>query len=203
MNDKDFLRVLIPVLQAGMQAQGATVGIKQSYQPTQQGTPTLPTLFLHNVAEKRYGFPTRSQVFDLVTGIMTVTQSQWTEATYQINALAKQFPSRGADFTANDLVNMAALAVSDENAITMLYANGIGLLRVLAVKQTYFTDESHEYEASPSVDVIFSYQRTMVTQVGSAAAARFGIYGVGGPVTGSPGAVVDLDDFTLDQSELT
>lgn len=60
MYDNQLIKAIIEVMNTGLAAQGfegeTAIPIRQSYQPTQQGTPENRSLFLFKVGDKRYGF---------------------------------------------------------------------------------------------------------------------------------------------------
>ena len=58
MLDNQLFPLILGVLQTGMTALGqGAVLIQQNYQPTQQGTPSQPTLFVNKVSDYRLGAP--------------------------------------------------------------------------------------------------------------------------------------------------
>ena len=56
MNDNILIQKIITLLQNGLSAIGqGSILILQDYQPTQEGTPSAPTIFLHKVMDERMG----------------------------------------------------------------------------------------------------------------------------------------------------
>lgn len=65
--DNVLLALIISTLNAGMTAIGQPIAIQQAFQPTQQGVPTQPALFVHKIADERIGFPARKDTWGQVT----------------------------------------------------------------------------------------------------------------------------------------
>lgn len=168
MNDNVLIANLIAVIGAGLAARSIAVGIKQSYQPQQQGAPTAPTIFLHKIADSEYGFPQRKDAWNDTTQTMQHTESQWIETTFQVNATATQDPANTTQLTAGDYVKAVGRILGSDVAVTALTALGIGILRIQKIKNTFFTDEKAEYEASPSFDFTVSYLYSETTTEPSA-----------------------------------
>lgn len=157
MNENVLIANLITVIKAGLAARSISVGIKQSYQPQQQGAPSAPTIFLHKIADNEYGFPQRKDAWNDTTNTMEHTENQWIETTFQVNATATQNPSNTTQLTAGDYVKAVGRILGSDVAVTALQALGIGILRIQKIKNTFFTDEKAQYEASPSLDFTVSY----------------------------------------------
>jgi hypothetical protein len=151
VTDNQRIAVLITVIQAGLTTQSISVGIKQSYQPTVQGAPSAPYVFIHKLGGTRYGSPQRSDLY-LSPGVTTHTETQLKLNTYQVNALAIQNPTNTASLTASDYLNAVAFALNSEMGITALKAQGIGILRIASEPQVMVRDEKALNEASPSFD---------------------------------------------------
>lgn len=63
MMDNALFALIISTLSAGLTAIGqGSIIIQQNYQPTQQGVPTNPTIFLYKISDKRIGYPYRDAV---------------------------------------------------------------------------------------------------------------------------------------------
>jgi hypothetical protein len=157
MNENVAIANLISVITAGFAARAVTVGIKQSYQPVQQGAPSLPTIFLHKISDNEYGFPQRKDVWNATSGAMNHTENQWIETTYQVNATTTQDPSNTTQLTAGDYVKTTARILGSDVAVVALTALGIGIMRIQKITNTFFTNERSQHEASPSFDFTISY----------------------------------------------
>lgn len=157
MNDKALLALIISTMHTGLLAQGVTVGIKQSYQPTQQGVPLAPTLFIYKARDRRYGFPQISYTVDGM-GLATFTSKQDMITTFQIEASAPQNPSELTSFTASDYLNVAAMVLSTTDAFRIA---GVNIMRISAMREMHFKDERGQFEAMPSFDLSITHQRVV------------------------------------------
>lgn len=164
MNDNLLISFIISALNTGLTAAGITgVSVEQSYQPTDQGTTSGPTIYLHKISMQRYGFLKRSNSF--VNGVNTHKEKQLLITTYQLNATAIQNPAETAALTAGDYVETAAAILNSDAARLFLQANKIQVERIKVGRQTYFKDDKDRFESDPSYDCSFihSLVRTSIT----------------------------------------
>lgn len=169
MNENVLIANLLTVLHAGFASRSITVGIKQNYQPTQQGAPSAPTVFLHKINDNQYGYPGRKDAWNTGLAVMQHTENQWIETTFQVNATAIQDPANTTQLTSGDYVKTAARILGSDAAVTSLAALGIGILRIQKIRNTQFVDEKAQNEASPSFDFTVSYQDVETTSEPSTA----------------------------------
>lgn len=166
LTDNDLIRMFLPIINAGLIADGFTgVTVMQSNQPTQQGTPTAPTVFFFKVGNKRYGFPWWGDMWDPVHSVEVHTEIQYWETTFQISALTLQRPYNTYSYTASDLVNEVCWIMQCADTVEKLIAQGVGVLRVSEIRNPYFTDDMDNFEASPSFDFVLTYTNTRVNNV--------------------------------------
>lgn len=179
MTDNDLIRLFLPIIKAGLIADGFTgVTVKQSNQPTLQGANTNPTVFFYKLFDKRYGFLRRDSKWDEDAEIMTHTEMQMYETSFQINAMVMQNPSTPNQYTASDLVNeVAAIMQSDSTRKTLADSN-VGILRVTGVRNPYFKDDYDKFEAFPSFDFTLTHRQTRVTTDPVVESTEFDIYRV-------------------------
>lgn len=166
MRDNDLIRVFLPIINSGIAAAGLTgVTIKQANQPTAQGANTNPTIYFFKVSDHRYGFLDRRDVWDEINEVMIHTEVQQYETVFQFSALVRQNPRTPVNYTASDLVNECAAILQSDVAMTQLFQNDIGILKITDIRNPYFTDDRDQYEASPSFDVTFTHKQTRVSTV--------------------------------------
>lgn len=164
MTDNQLIQLFLPIIQAGLIADGFTnVQAKQANQPTQQGANTGPTVYFFKLNNKRYGFLGRWSKWDTITSKMVHTESQYYECTFQVSSLVRQSPYTPNQYTASDLVNEVASIMQSDNTRTILNNSGVGILRVTDVLNPYFVDDKDQFEASPSFDFTLTYQQSRVT----------------------------------------
>lgn len=176
MNDNPLIGNLITVIQTGLTVQGLSVGIQQAYQPQEEGSPSAPVILLHKIGDKRYGWPKRSDVFNSDTGIMTHTELELMETTYQCDALAIQNPSNVTQLTAADYLKSVAMVLQSDACVTSLEMLGIGILRIQQIKQTYFQDDKGRFEASPMFEFTVTHTNTLSQVINSTSTVTAGIF---------------------------
>lgn len=156
-----LIRQTIIALEASAGISGTP--IKQAFQPTQQGVNTQPTAYLYKIGDKRIGTPLRSDKWDSVNSVMTHTETQIYETTFQLSVLATQDPANTSQYTASDITNLTAHIMQSDAALAAFRAQDIGVLRVMEVRNPYFSDDRGRFEASPSFDFILTHKQVIVT----------------------------------------
>lgn len=188
----------------GILADSVSINVVQSYQPTFQGTPTQPTLFIYKIGDQRVGFPEKKSKWivqnqDIGTetenpittesgaliqadgsgqGVMQHWEVQRYLTTFQISALATQDPSTPMQLTASDLVNYAVSVMQSDTFIAAIEAQGVGVLRISDVRNPYFIDDRGQFEASPSFDAVLAHNQVIVSQTPIITSEIFRIYPV-------------------------
>lgn len=161
MNDNDVWQIIIALIRAQLDALGlTTVAVKQSYQPTQQGVPEGPAVFIHKIDAKRYGHPGSRSVYNMVDDDFDTTESIWRNPTFQVNGLSVQDPTDTTQLTASDIVEITADILQSRSTRATLLASGIGILRIADVRVLYFVNDRDRHEQEPSFDFTLSYRRT-------------------------------------------
>lgn len=166
MNDNQIIALIITVLRSGLNSlMLAQVGIKQLYQPRQSAIESGPTLYLHKVLATRYGYPSRKNVFNRITGQFDHTETIWRTPTFQVSGYALQDPNNIASLTASDITERAADVMQTSATRLALLASNVGIIRITDIRENYFVDERDRYEQSPSFDFVLSYQVSINTTV--------------------------------------
>lgn len=145
-----------------MTGRGVGIPVKQSYQPTTQGTPSEFLLHLHDISETRYGFEQKKDVWNEETEQFDHVQSQQIETTLQFGAVGPQNPADDAELTLSDYVRAAASALQSDACLELLRAAGIGLTRIRDVRIVYSIDDKDQHEANPSFDATFTHRDTVI-----------------------------------------
>lgn len=177
MTDNELIRLFRPIIIDGLVDAGyVDVPVKQFNQPTQQGVNSGPAVYFSKLYDKRYGFLRRNSRW--VVNEMVHNEEQSYETTFQIMALARQNPSDTALPTASDLVNEVAAIMQSDKAIKILNDADVGILRVMDVRNPYFTDDQDIFEASPSFDFTLVHGQTRISQDNIVDEFDYGIYSV-------------------------
>lgn len=147
---------LVPMLAR----RGIAAQVKQSAQPTQQGVPNGALIFFTKVLDTRYGWPERSTNFDLDALEMTATHSEQIESTYQFSCIVPQNPDNDYERTPADVLKTVARILQTDEAIQLLRAKEIGLLRIEQLRSTVTIDDRGQYMTNPSFDIVLTHRDT-------------------------------------------
>lgn len=165
MRDNQLFALIIPILNAGFAAQSLDIIVMQNFQPTQQGVPNSPVLYLHKVSDHRYGHVHRKDEWDDEEEVERHTETQWYETTFQASALAIQDPANVNSLTAADILNTAAAILQSDSTIQALGSQNVGILRIMDIRNPYFTDDRDRFEASPSFDFTLTHEQAIITEI--------------------------------------
>ncbi len=176
MLDNQLIALIISTLIAGEAVAGIEgTPIKQAFQPTNQGVNTGRTAYLHKIGDRRYGWVERKDVWDADAEVMRHQEMQQYETTFQISALVTQNPKTPNDYTASDLVNLIAYILQSSTSISILEAQGVGILRITDVRNPYFANDKQRNEASPSFDFTLTHKQTILSLVPIVNSTEFNI----------------------------
>lgn len=176
MQDNQLWALLISVINTGLTARGITATVQQSYQPTQQGVQTGPSVILSNVTAKRYGSPNNKSV--PATGdTATQTESYIVERTIQVGALSIQNPKKPGR-TAFDIVDAVSAIMQSEATRNTLRAAGVGIIRIQDIRTPYFLDDKNLHESDPSFDFTVNYTQSNSATVPTVVGYDYGIHPV-------------------------
>jgi hypothetical protein len=166
MTDNDLIRLFLPIIQAGLVADGFLDVLTQANnQPTQQGIPTAPTLYFSKINDRRYGWLERDSKWNANTELMGHTEDQWHETMFQVSALVLQNPLITTGYSAANLVNEAASILNSDSARVTLLAAGVGIYRIVDIRNPWFVDDRDQFEASPSFDFTLTHLQTRASIV--------------------------------------
>lgn len=159
---------LFTVVKAALDAGFAVVAgftdveVQQVYQPSTFGVPSDPTVFMQTViAGRRVGWVKREEIQPVAPATdFTHRETQWWETTLQIGALARHNPT-DPDYltlpTAGDIAKRASDILQSDNGMAVLKAGGVSPLRITNVRNVQIVNDSDQYEANPSFDIVLSY----------------------------------------------
>lgn len=165
MNDNDVLAIVIGILNSGLSALPLPgIEVRQSYQPTQQGVPETPAVYIHKISSQRYGFPGRRSVFNPDDGDFDTVESIWVVPTFQVSGLSQQDPTDITQPTASDIVESASDILQSRSTLSTLRESGIGIIRITDVRMLYFVNDKDRHEQEPSFDFVLSYRREFASK---------------------------------------
>lgn len=184
MQQAALFALIIRAVDAGLAAQGITnVTVQQSLQPTQQGVPSGPTAAVFKVADKRYGFLKRKDVWVPIQGApfsngfsdgfpvnnpnspgyMGHEESQWMESTFQITCLVPQITGATRQMAAADLADACANALQSDAGRAILREEGVGVLRVTDIRAPAFLDDRDRHEYAPNFDFTLTHENVRLS----------------------------------------
>jgi hypothetical protein len=108
----------------------------------------------------------------------TRTELQQYESTFQISALSTQDPSNPNQLTASDIANYAAWIMQSQATVAALEAQGVGVLKIGAVRNVPFSDDRQRYEFSPSFDFVLTHKQIIVSSPAILSGENLDIYSV-------------------------
>lgn len=166
MLDNQLIAAVVAIIRAGLTAAGtpySTAVVLQSFQPTQEGVPSLPSVFLHKIGDHRYGFLEREDIYDEDNNVFIHKETQIYETMFQITTLVTQDPANTSAVTASDLANRVAAIMQSDSTVKTLLDSDVQILRVTDIRNPYFTDDRDRNEANPSFDFTLTHKQVIIT----------------------------------------
>ena len=119
--------------------------------------------FIYKIADKRYGFRKTEDCWDELTSTLVHKEIQTYETTFQLSALATQNPATPTQYTASDILNLCASVLQSQVSVATFIAAGVGIERVMDVRNPYFLDDRAQFEASPSFDFVMTHKQIITS----------------------------------------
>lgn len=178
MRDRELIAAVIASAVPVLQLRALPTAIRQSQQPTAQGTPSTTTYYGQIITERRHGFEQFAEIWNETTQQFDTFQSQQVESVIQFGVSGPQDPANLTQETLPDLVRALASAIASERSRASLRAAGIGLLRIRDVRVVYAVDDKNHHEASPSVDITLTHRDTYIDTLPAVTAREVVIFRV-------------------------
>lgn len=135
------------------------VEVETVYQGQTIGPPAGPTVTMQSIINRRIGAVRRHErLLDPLT--FQHEETQWWESTLQIGTLARRDPNDPAFLTlptAMDICKAASNILQSDAGLALLAAQRVRPLRITDVRNLQWVNESDQYEAMPSFDLVLSY----------------------------------------------
>lgn len=167
MKDNDLIGLVATNLEAASAEAGWNYGVLQKDQPTQQGIPYAPTIFFEKLFDRAYGHPMVTYAYNASPNSFSETEDQIVETTFQISALVIQEPTDLSIPTASDVIHYMRAYLTSRAVIHTMVKQEVAIQKVTELRNPYFQDERHNYEANPSFDIVYIHQRPYVHVVGA------------------------------------
>jgi hypothetical protein len=152
MNEQDLIALVRTALLTEL-PEG--VRVLQKNNPKIVGTPSAPTIYIETIIPaQRVGWVSRQERRRLGLDAFDHEELQWLETTLQISALARL---RDGEPSAADHASMAADILQGDAGMAVLAAQRVRPLRVTTSRTVYFLNDSQQYEANPSFDIVLSH----------------------------------------------
>jgi len=178
MTDNELIELFVPIIQAGLTANGFTTSVVvASPQPLQQGIPDVPTVFFKKTGDHPYGWVGNTEEQDEFGNQLQIT-TQSCETSFRIECRVQQNPSDLTIPTASDLANFVALLMNAQGTLETLAASDVGILRITGLSNQYYTDDRNQQEAFPGFDFTLTHVNTIATIVPVIQSIKPGIYPV-------------------------
>lgn len=157
----------------------ASFEVIQEAQPTQQGTPTVPTItFIKVPGDRPRGWPMSK--LELVSGKTVQRTTQLYETSINISCLKWQDPAlpTAQVVTASDIVNRIMLAFTMPSTIYRFNQLGVSLLRVDEVSNEPFENDQHQFEFHPTCVITITHSRDITDEIGAIVTVEEFVVGV-------------------------
>lgn len=163
MTNNEIIAVIIATLRTGMSdVSGLTV--QQSYQPTDQGVPEGPTLFLHIINDVPYGFPAEKSTYNEADGDFDTVESDVSVISFQVSAQYPDDVGNVSALTAVDLCNKARRLMQVRSTLASLRSSGLKITRISQVRITHIENDKGYFEEMPSFDFDLFYDTVVATR---------------------------------------
>lgn len=145
----------------------AGVEVVQLYQPSTVGQASGPQVVMQTIGNRRYGWVKREDVQPVPPETdMTHIETQWWETTVQIGVTARRNPEDPNFLTlpsAMDICKAASDILQSDTGLTALAVQRVRPLRITEIRQVRFVNDSDQFEAMPSFDVVLVYPQMTIS----------------------------------------
>lgn len=138
-----------------------TVLVRAIYQPQTVGNTSAPSITMQTILSQRIGALKRQEIQPVPPATdLTHRETQWWETTLQISALARRDPN-SPDFLslpgAMDICKVASDILQSDMGLAALAVERVRPLRITAIRNLQWVNESDQYEAMPNFDLVLSH----------------------------------------------
>jgi hypothetical protein len=168
MTDNQLIQFMATQLDAASEASGWNYPVLQKNNPTLEGIPAAPAIFFEKLFDHAYGWPIESFVYNSTPDNFSDNETQLYETTFQISALVIQDPENLNLPTASDVANYVKLWLTHPVTLQQFRSQNVGLLRVTQIRNPYFEDDRHRFEAHPNFDLVLTHDNTLTLTVPAA-----------------------------------
>lgn len=169
MTDNQLIQFMAAQLDAAMVASNWNYIVLQKDNPTLEGIPSAPAVFFEKLFDHAYGWPIEDLEYNKPpVDNYSDNETQLLETTFQISALVIQDPSNLNLPTASDVVNYLNLWLRHWVTLQQFRTQNVGILRVTQIRNPWFEDDRHRFEAHPNFDLVLTHQNVLTMTVPAA-----------------------------------
>jgi hypothetical protein len=169
MTDNQLIQFMAAQLDAASEASGWNYPVLQKNNPTLEGIPAAPAIFFEKLFDHAYGWPIDSFTYnEPPVDNFSDNSMQLYETTFQISALVIQDPEDLTLPTASDVANYIKMWLTHPVTLQTFRSQNVGLLRVTQIRNPYFEDDRHRFEAHPNFDLVLTHDNTLTLTVPAA-----------------------------------
>lgn len=163
MLENELLTLVRSTLLAGV----PDVQVRALYQPLTVAMTSGPQITIQQILSRRYGALRREDRLPTVPGgEFTHVEAQWWESTVQIGVTARRNPEDPAFLTqpsAMDICKAASDVLQSDTGLAALAVQRVRPLRITEIRQVRFVNDSDQYEAMPSFDVVLVHPQVTIS----------------------------------------
>lgn len=164
MNEMQMYKVLRDVLLPLLRTDFPGATLIRNNQGTLQGVPTVGTVFMTPIHDKRIGKARSDFQFTPLPGedtrLIPTTYVQPIETRMQFMSLSTPVAPEveGTVPTATDILRRFAMYLSASAIIARLGSLGLNVLRIEEIRTPRFNNDHDTFQANPTFDVVFQHQ---------------------------------------------
>lgn len=159
MNDNDLIDAIATKIEAATANSGWSYGALQKEQPTQQGVPSAPTVYLQKLFDDHFGSQGSRSAYNQTSKNFTDTEVQIVVTHFQVSAIVGQNPEDLTIPTASDVINQVKLYLQHRATIAELRLAGLKVIQVKRINNAPFVDDKDRFEFHPSFDIEIQHER--------------------------------------------
>lgn len=128
----------------------------QRYQPTQQGRPDGPTIWMHKVGDKAIGTARRTHTPAVSPSGMLRREEQAMETTIQFSC-TQPVDLAPDGYSHGDIIKAVRACLQSDEFISRTMPYGVSVLRVQDIRTTHYKNDLNEWEQSPTFDLVVKH----------------------------------------------
>lgn len=160
MNDNDLIDAVATKIEAATANSGWGYGVLQKQQPTQQGVPSSPTVFIQKLFDEHFGAQGSKSTYQ-GSGLFSDAEVQIVVTHFQVSAIVGQDPEDLSIPTASDVINQVKLYLQHRSTMAEFRQIGLKVIQVKKINNQPFVDDKDRFEFHPSFDIEIQHERTV------------------------------------------